>query len=99
MFKPGQSGNPTGRTRTRNLSLGELLRRKVESPKLKGLIAGAIIDLATKGESEATRLQALKMIFESLEGKPAPKAPEKAKAGKLEVVYTDESNDKTAAAA
>lgn len=97
-FEKGVSGNCSGRPRLSELSLADVLRRKVNSPRTKSAIASELIKIATKGESEAARLKALQTIFDQLEGRPAAKPPAKVKAGKLEVVYTHESDQTSRAA-
>jgi hypothetical protein len=97
-FQPGESGNKRGRPRLRDLSLGELLKRKIDSPRIKLAIANELIRIATKGKTETARLKAMQYIFEQLEGKPAPRPAKKSDGGKLEVIYTNESDPSATAA-
>jgi len=93
-FEKGLSGNPRGRPKLGDLPLGEVLKGKVSRPATKSKLAETLLNLATKGKSEATRLQALKMIFESIEGKPAPR-PAAKKDEKIEVIFEDGTNPVT----
>lgn len=95
-FVSGQSGNPKGRPSEEPLSIGEVLRRKVRRAAVKGRLAQELINLATKGKAEATRLQAAKLIFELIEGKPAARpTPKGDGSGKVEVTFED-GQDQTA---
>jgi Family of unknown function (DUF5681) len=97
-FRPGQSGNKRGRPRTSDLPLGELLRKLVNNPRTKSALAKRLIKIANSTESDAQSLKAIALIFDQIEGKPAAKAPTKGD-GKVQVIFGDESNDKTTAAA
>lgn len=70
-FKPGQSGNPSGKKRTDDEAWGRAIRRAVNSKtpegkaKLKAL-ADVLVDEAMGGN-----MVALKEIGDRLDGKPA----------------------------
>lgn len=63
MFKPGQSGNPSGRPKD---TLGNFLRTKKHLPKQ---IYDAVYPLL-KSKKEATRIWAAEFLRDSRDGKP-----------------------------
>jgi hypothetical protein len=70
------------------MSLSEMLRLKVNRPAIKARMADTLIRLATKAKAETVRLQASRLIFELIEGKPAQRPAPKPDS-KLEVVFGD----------
>jgi hypothetical protein len=76
-----------------NLTLGDILRKKANTLRNKTKLAQTLIDLATKGESESTRLAAAKLILETVDGRPATKpTPKSAADNKLTVTFEDAAN-------
>ncbi len=63
-FKPGQSGNPDGRPKTRQLT--DALRELVKP----GELAAGLYKLALKAKEPAIRLAATKYIMDRIEGTP-----------------------------
>ena len=63
-FKPGQSGNPGGRPRTRELT--DALAKIVKPAEL----AKELKRLALKAKEETTRLAAIKYTWDRIEGTP-----------------------------
>lgn len=60
-FKPGQSGNPAGRSK----SLSRLLREKLESGERGSKLVESLINMAEEGN-----MNAIKEIYDRMEGKP-----------------------------
>jgi hypothetical protein len=63
-FKPGQSGNPSGRPKSTPIT--DALRKALSNPQELSRIIAAILQKAKKGD-----VKAFQAVAERLEGKPA----------------------------
>jgi hypothetical protein len=64
-WKPGQSGNPSGKASKAKILTDALRCELVQNPARVRAIANKVIELAEAGDLDAARL-----IFDRLEGKP-----------------------------
>lgn len=65
-FKPGQSGNPSGRPKKTEQELDLIAACKAKTPSALAVI----VDIMENGEKETSRLAAAQSIIERAYGKP-----------------------------